>query len=290
MITELLIVFFICVFGISLVALTIRIVFGNTLTLRLWITIGPGIVLLCTDVYWYALMGGPRNLLMTFIAVPIGVSIMVINFIYMGKTVINRLMNVLSMLKDIAEGEGDLTRRIPADHSDEMGQLANYFNMFINKIQSVIKIISDNANNLEVASNELSKLSGNMSGRAEKMADKSQMVTESAEEMSSNITAVSAAMEESSTNVNMMASSIEEMTSTINEIAKNSENARSITADAVMKANNVSNKIESLGNAAQDINKVTESITDISDKTNLLSLNATIEAARAGEAGKGLPL
>jgi methyl-accepting chemotaxis protein len=290
MVQELFLVMIVCVLGVTGVALLLRLFYGKTLTVRLWVIISPGICCLCVDVYLWALLGGPKSLLMTFVLAPIGVIIMVINFLYMGRAVISRLLNVLAILKDIAEGEGDLTRRIPVSHQDEIGQLATYFNLFIDKIQSVIKTISANAYNLNTASHDLSQLSGNMSDGAGAMAGNSRMVTVSAEEMSSNLIAVSAAMEQSSTNVSGMATAIEEMTSTINEIAKNSENARNITANAVSQANMVSDKIRNLGNAAQDINKVTESITDISDKTNLLSLNATIEAARAGEAGKGFAI
>lgn len=69
-------------------------------------------------------MGGPKNIVMTVVAVPAGVSIMVVNFIFMSKTLIGRMMKIITMMKDIAEGEGDLTQRLPAEHLDEMGQLA----------------------------------------------------------------------------------------------------------------------------------------------------------------------
>jgi len=88
-------------------------------------------------------------------------------------------------------------------------------------------------------------------------------------------------------NMDMVATSAEEMTTTINEIARNSESARTITHEAVSKARGASVKVDDLGRAAQEISKVTETITKISEQTNLLALNATIEAARAGESGKG---
>ena len=78
-----------------------------------------------------------------------------------------------------------------------------------------------------------------------------------------------------------------EMTSTINEIARNSEKARTITHESASRAQDVAVKVNALGNAAQEVGNVTETITEISAQTNLLALNATIEAARAGEAGKG---
>jgi methyl-accepting chemotaxis protein len=77
------------------------------------------------------------------------------------------------------------------------------------------------------------------------------------------------------------------MTSTIGEIAGNSEKARRITEEATLQAARIGEQMNQLGAAAQQIGKVTETITEISSQTNLLALNATIEAARAGSAGKG---
>ena len=287
MITDSLIVFGICFFGAILVGVSLRIIFGNSLTYKLWVTVIPGISLLCMVVYIWALFGAFKNLLMSLIFVPIGIGVMIANFVFMGKTIVARVNKVVDMLKDIAQGEGDLTRRIPASSADEVGQLGHWFNLFAEKIQGIIKTIASNAKTLNDASAELSKLSDQMTTGADNMSGKSNTVAVSAEEMSGNMTAVSATMEQSSTNVNVVATAVEEMTSTVNEIARNSENARSITGEAVSQAKTASDRVQDLGKAAVDINKVTEVITEISEQTNLLALNATIEAARAGEAGKG---
>jgi methyl-accepting chemotaxis protein len=261
--------------------------FGKNLTLKLWITVVPGLVFLLTDVYVWAMLGGIKNIKISLIVVPIGIGLMVANFIFMGKTTIARINRVADMLKDIAEGEGDLTRRIPVSSKDEVGELARWFNLFVEKIHNIIKTIAENAKILNAASTELSGLSGQMSGGAEKMAGKSNAVAASSEEMSSNINAVASAMEETSTNIAMVSSAIEQMTASVNEIAQNTGKARSETGEAVDQANRASERVEDLGKAAEQIGKVTETITDISEQTNLLALNATIEAARAGEAGKG---
>lgn len=79
----------------------------------------------------------------------------------------------------------------------------------------------------------------------------------------------------------------EQMTSTINEIVRNTEKASDITRKAVSDAHTASATVDNLGKAAKAIGKVTETITEISEQTNLPALNATIEAARAGAAGKG---
>jgi methyl-accepting chemotaxis protein len=94
-------------------------------------------------------------------------------------------------------------------------------------------------------------------------------------------------MEQTTTNLSSVASATEEMSATVGEIASNAEKARSISGEATTQAQAISTMMKELGRAAQDIGKVTETITSISAQTNLLALNATIEAARAGAAGKG---
>lgn len=195
--------------------------------------------------------------------------------------------NAIDMIKDIAEGEGDLTKRLETTSSDEVGQLSKWFNIFIEKLQGIMESIARDANTLAESSEALSNLSSQMNTGVNKMSEKSNTVAASSEETSVNMTSVAGSAEQASTNVTYVATSVEEMTGTINEIAQNSEKARTITGKAVSEVNSASSRVNQLGRAAEEIGKVTETINEISEQTNLLALNATIEAARAGEAGKG---
>ncbi len=197
------------------------------------------------------------------------------------------LNQVVAGLKDIAEGEGDLTHRLEVKSQDEMGELARWFNIFIEKIQVVIRDVSQNAGLLQDSSQQLLGIAKQMSSGADQTSGKANTVATAGEEMSANMGSMASAMGEASGNVSMVAAAIEEMTSTINQIAENAEKASKITSGAVAQTENASVQISELGESAKNIGKVIETITDISEQVNLLALNATIEAARAGEAGKG---
>lgn len=197
------------------------------------------------------------------------------------------LSKTVNMIQDIAEGEGDLTKRLEIASADEVGELAKWFNAFITNLQGMIKNIADNSEVLTASSAELSSLATSMSDSSRQMSTKSDNVSKSTSSMHANMDTAAGAMEKATANTSMAASSAEQMTATINEIASNSEKAAVITSKAVEKAQDASTQVSELGIAAREIGKVTETITEISEQTNLLALNATIEAARAGEAGKG---
>ena len=211
------------------------------------------------------------------------VSIITIINIYVTKP----LKGVVDNMKDIAQGEGDLTARIKVSSKDEIGELGRWFNLFIEKLNGIILNLVDDTKTLDASSGELSGVSKLMVTDAGQVQSQANTVAAAAEEMSVNMNSVTQAMEQASMNLNQVASATEEMTATINEVSVNTGKTSSITAQAVDEAEKASKKIGELGVSAKDIGKVTEAIQDISEQTNLLALNATIEAARAGEAGKG---
>jgi len=206
-------------------------------------------------------------------------------FIVFG--LVRALKIMIINFQDIAEGEGDLTKRIAINSKDEIAELAKWFNIFIEKLQGIINSISLNTVTLGQESMNLASIATSLAKNAQETSNRSDNVATAAEEMSANLNNVAAAMEESTTNTGMVASAAEEMTATINEIAGYSGQAHSISLKAVKQAEGTSERMAKLGASANAISKVTETITEISEQTNLLALNATIEAARAGEAGKG---
>ncbi|MCP4272737.1 MAG: methyl-accepting chemotaxis protein [Gammaproteobacteria bacterium] len=197
------------------------------------------------------------------------------------------LMEVVDMVKDISQGEGDLTKRLAVTTKDELGELSSSLNTFIKKLNSIIVNITSNAETVTAASRELLNASEQVSGGTESLSQKANMVAAASEEMSSNMSSVAAASEEAATNISIVSDSASNMQRTLGEVAENCDKAKTISSDAANQADKAVERVTYLGTAAQEISKVTETITEIAEQTNLLALNATIEAARAGDAGKG---
>ncbi|MDD2466426.1 MAG: methyl-accepting chemotaxis protein [Desulfobulbus sp.] len=186
--------------------------------------------------------------------------------------------------------QGDMLQAVPGElrnRGDEVGQMATSLSSMISQLGSMIRDIVNGVNKLSASSGDLTTVSCSLLDSAHETSIRSGSVATAAEEMTRKMQSISAATEQSSANVGMIASSTEEMIATINEIAHNADAARLISEQAVNQATLASRKMESLGDSARNIGRVTEAITEISEQTNLLALNATIEAARAGEAGKG---
>ncbi|WP_300668278.1 methyl-accepting chemotaxis protein [Desulfoluna sp.] len=205
----------------------------------------------------------------------------------MAFAITQSLSHAIHGLKNIAEGEGDLTTRLLITSEDETGELARWINAFIEHLQSIVRDVAENAVGLNTASTDLTAVAAQLSQGAEQASVKTDNASAATEAMNARMTSVAAASEQATANVGMVAAASEEMSMTVQEIAANSEKASGITQNAVNKVQTAREKVDLLGGAAIEISKVTEVITEISEQTNLLALNATIEAARAGDAGKG---
>lgn len=223
--------------------------------------------------------------------------ISIFSFFVIEKVIIKRLHMMINILKDISEGDGDLTKRVAINSKDEIGIMAMYFNSFIDTINNIISSVKELSQQVVTSSEELTVISQQSATTAEEVAqvideiaksaiDQAQSTTESSErliELGDLIEEDKVYVEKLIGASNKVDELVRQGISVIDSLsttAKESNIANNSVYDNVIKTNESSEKISEASNL----------ITLISEQTSLLALNAAIEAARAGEHGKGFAI
>jgi len=217
----------------------------------------------------------------------LGLAIILIILLLNARSILRLLGGEPTAMVDMAQQIADGKLDIPMNNNPVTGSLQAALQDMVLGLQQLIGKLMSEAKRMADTSHDLGQAAGEMSRDAEQSAERATTVAAATEEMSVNMNTVSMASEQAASNVNIVATAVEEMTAAVHEIADSTDKANRITNEAVGYAQSSSEKVNTLGQAAREISKVTEVITEISEQTNLLALNATIEAARAGEAGKG---
>lgn len=215
-----------------------------------------------------------RRTLLVSLGLAVAGAITLVGLIWFaGGRVAYPLERTAAILTDIAEGEGDLTRRIEVREQDEIGALAAGFNTFVSKLQRTMVDVASTTDAVSSAAQDLSRNAASM--------------TEAAGETSTSASRVAEESDAVRGNVETMAAGIEELSASVREVATNAAEAAQVGQRAVTTATATNGTIQQLGESSARIGNVVKVITSIAEQTNLLALNATIEAARAGDAGKG---
>jgi methyl-accepting chemotaxis protein len=186
------------------------------------------------------------------------------------------LKRLMEMIQDIAEGDGDVTKRLEKAGNfgnDELGEVSRLFNLFMDKLQEILRGISS----------QITKLTG----ASQQLLEASEQITAHAGETATQSSSVARVTQRVSQNLQSLSTGADEMTSTIQSIAANAHDAAKVATSAVGAAQSANATVTKLDLSSTEIGEVVKVITAIAEQTNLLALNATIEAARAGEAGKG---
>ena len=179
---------------------------------------------------------------------------------------LTRLGRLEKAMLDVASGEGDLTKRLNADGSDELARIAAAFNEFVAKIQGTLRVIRETSDSVNVAAREIASGNHDLSARTEQTAS---------------------SLEET-------ASTMEEMISAVTQSADTATEANQIAAAAAQSAarggevvSEVVRSMDDITHRSRRINDIIAVIDGIAFQTNILALNAAVEAARAGEQGRG---
>jgi len=199
---------------------------------------------------------------------------------FISNLISHNILNVVDSLRDMAKGNGDLTKRLTTKSTDEIGELVDSFNRFVEKLQHIIGEVYSSTTQLAAAAEEMSVITVSSTENVSKQQRETEQVATAMNEMTATVMEVSNNAEQAAESTGQADTQAQEGRQVVNDTVE----SINLLAKEVDSAANVIHELEQ---NSDSIGSVLEVIRGIAEQTNLLALNAAIEAARAGEQGRG---
>ena len=235
-----------------------------------------------------------KSSVQTGISIAIGffliIALIFVNIVNINITVIKPINNIVKNLKNISEGEGDLTKRIETRSSDEIGSLVRYFNKLMDTIQHPIRETKITVNHLSAEADRLSSVSTSLFNTSKEAVKQVDNATNTAEHVSTNIKSMASSAEQGRVNASEVASTTEQMALNINAVANGAKQASLKANEVAGAANEMSSNMNTIAAAIEEMSTSIMQIAGNADAARNIAKDATVKSTGATSAMNKLGL